>query len=75
MILTNSLAQTAVSPISPLGSRAEIKIRKLEWLGHVIRMEDTRIPKMIFNIKPEGRSGVGRFDLIWLDDVEADIKI
>jgi hypothetical protein len=25
----------------------EIKIRRLEWLGHVIRMEDIRIPKMI----------------------------
>jgi hypothetical protein len=35
----------------------EIKIRRLEWLGHVIRMEDTRIPKMIFNTKPEGTLG------------------
>jgi hypothetical protein len=33
-------------------------------------MEDTRIPKMIFNTKPEGRHGVGRPKLRWLDDVE-----
>jgi hypothetical protein len=52
----------------------EIKIRRLEWLGHVIRMEGTRIPKMIFNTKPEGRRGVGRPELRWLDDVEADVK-
>jgi transcription termination factor 2 len=52
----------------------EIKLRRLEWLGHVIRMEDTRLPKMVFNAKPEGRCGVGRPRLRWLDDVEADIK-
>jgi hypothetical protein len=49
-------------------------VRRLEWLGHVIRMEDTRLPKMIFNAKPEGRRGVGRPRLRWLYDVEADIK-
>jgi hypothetical protein len=48
----------------------EIKIRRREWLGHVIRMEDTCIPKMIFNTKPEGRRGVGRLKLRCLDDVK-----
>jgi hypothetical protein len=38
-------------------------------------MEDTRLPKMVFNAKPEGRRGVGRPRLRWLDDVEADIKV
>jgi transcription termination factor 2 len=52
----------------------EIKVRRLEWLGHVIRMEDSRLPKTVFNAKPEGRRGVGRPRLRWLDDVEADIK-
>jgi hypothetical protein len=52
----------------------EIKVRGLERLGHVVRMEDTRLPKMVFNGKPEGRCGVGRPRLRWLDDVEADIK-
>jgi hypothetical protein len=52
----------------------EIKVRRLERLGHVIRMEDTRLPKMLFNAKPEGRRGVGRPRLRWSDDVEADIK-
>jgi hypothetical protein len=28
----------------------------------------------LFNAKPEGRRGVGRPRLRWLDDVEADIK-
>jgi hypothetical protein len=37
-------------------------------------MEDTRLPKIVFNAKPEGRCGFGRPRLRWLDDVEADIK-
>jgi hypothetical protein len=52
----------------------EIKVTRLEWLGHVVRLEDTRLPKMVFNAKPEGRRGVGRPRLRWLDDVEAGIK-
>jgi hypothetical protein len=37
-------------------------------------MEGTRIPKIIFNTKPEGRRGVGRPKLRWVDDIEADIR-
>jgi hypothetical protein len=39
---------------------AEIKIRRLECLGHVNTMEDILIPKMILNTKLESRWGVGR---------------
>jgi hypothetical protein len=52
----------------------EIKVRSLKWLGHVVRMKDTHLPEMVFNAKQEGRRGVGRPRLRWLDDVEADIK-
>jgi hypothetical protein len=52
----------------------EIKVRRLEWLGHVVRMEDTRLPKTVFDAKREGRRGVGRPRLRWLDDAETDIK-
>jgi hypothetical protein len=45
-----------------------------QGLGHVIRMEDNHLSKMVFNAKPESRRGVGRPRLRWLDDVEADIK-
>jgi hypothetical protein len=51
----------------------EIKVRRLEWLGHVVRMEDNRLPKMVFNAKPEGRHEVGR-QTEMAGYVEADIK-
>jgi hypothetical protein len=51
----------------------EIKVRRLEWLGHVVRMEYIRLPEVVFNAKPEGRRVVARPRLRWLDD-EADIK-
>jgi hypothetical protein len=37
----------------------EIKVRRLEWLGHVAGMEDTGLPETVFTAKPEGRRGVG----------------
>ena len=37
-----------------------IKIRKFEWLGHVVRMNETRSVKKIFEGKLEGRRGRGR---------------
>jgi hypothetical protein len=52
----------------------EIKIRRLDWLGHVTRMGDTRIPEMIFSTKPDGRRGDGRPKLRLSHDVEAHIE-
>jgi hypothetical protein len=52
----------------------EMRTRKLEWLGHVTRMVEIRIPKITHNTKPEGRRGVGRPKLKWLGDVEAGIN-
>jgi hypothetical protein len=36
-----------------------IKIRRLEWLGNLIRMNETRSVKKIFEGKLEGRRGKG----------------
>ena len=51
-----------------------IKIRSLEWLGHVIRMNETRCVKKIFEGKLEERRGRGRPRLRWIDDVEDDLR-
>jgi len=45
-----------------------IKIRRLEWLGHVIRMNETRSVKKIFEGKLEGRRGRGRPRLGWINN-------
>jgi hypothetical protein len=50
----------------------EIKVRRLECSGYVVRMENTRLKK--FNAEPEGRFGVGNSRLRCLDDVEANIR-
>jgi hypothetical protein len=52
----------------------EKKVRKLEWLGHIIRMDGARMAKKVFVSKPKGRRDIGRQKLRWLDDVEDDIK-
>jgi hypothetical protein len=51
-----------------------IKIRRLEWLGHVIRMDETRSVKKILEGKLEGRRGRGRPRLRWINDVEDDLR-
>jgi hypothetical protein len=52
----------------------EIKVRRLEWLGHIIRMDGAGMAKKVFVSKPEGRRNIGRPKLRWLHDVEDDIK-
>jgi len=51
-----------------------IKIRRLECLGHVIRVNETRSVKKIFEGKLEGRGGRGRPRLRWINDVEDDLR-
>jgi hypothetical protein len=52
-----------------------IKIRRLEWLGHVIRMNETdRCVKEIVKGKLEGRRGKGRPRFRWINNVEEDLR-
>jgi len=51
-----------------------IKIRRLEWLGHVIRMNKTRSVKKMFEGKVEGRRVTGRIRLRRINDVEDDLR-
>jgi hypothetical protein len=52
----------------------EIKVRRLEWLGRIIRMCGARMAKKVFVSKPEGRRNIGRPKFRWLGDVEDDVK-
>ena len=51
-----------------------IKIRRLEWLGYVIRMNEARSVMKIFDGKLVGRRGRGRPRLRWINDVEDDLR-
>jgi hypothetical protein len=52
-----------------------IKIRRLEWLGQGIGMNETdRCVKKIFDGKLEGRRGKGRPRLRWINDVEDELR-
>jgi len=50
----------------------DIKIRRLEWAGHIIRMEEERIPKKVLNGNFHITRPVGRPRTRWVDVVQRD---
>jgi hypothetical protein len=56
-----------------LDTVAEVKKARLRWLGHVERMSEDRVIKILYMSKPEGRS-VGRPKMRSLDVVEEDLR-
>jgi hypothetical protein len=50
----------------------DIKIRRLEWAGHIIRMEEERIPKKVLNGNFHTTRPVGRPRTRWVDVVQKD---
>jgi hypothetical protein len=52
-----------------------IKVKRLAWAGHLVRMNDDRTLKKIFNTKPDGARSGGRPKLRWEDCVDQDMKI
>jgi hypothetical protein len=52
-----------------------IKSRRIVWLGHVMWIDEKRIPKRVFEWKPTGRSIRGRPRKRWVEDIEEDIQM
>jgi len=52
---------------------ADIRKKRLEWNGHVVRMNQGRTAKKIFESKLEGNRKKGRPILRWLEDVKKDL--
>ena len=52
-----------------------IKDKRLAWAGHLVRMNNDRTIKKIFNTKPDGARSVGRPKLRWEDGVDQDMRI
>ena len=57
----------------PLISTRIRKIR-LKWAGHVIRMEQDRNPKKMYEYKPKGKRARGRPKRRWIEGLEEDLK-
>jgi hypothetical protein len=51
-----------------------IKVKRLAWAGHLVRVNNDRTLKKIFNTKPDGARSVGRPKLRWEDGVDQDIR-
>jgi hypothetical protein len=51
-----------------------IKVKRLAWARHFVRMNNDRTLKKIFNTKPNGVRIVGRPKLRWEDGVDQDIR-
>ena len=51
-----------------------VSYRRLRWLGHLARMEDTRLPKqLLFHQMKASKQNVGRPIKSWLDYVREDL--
>ncbi|GFW67088.1 uncharacterized protein TNCV_4031071 [Trichonephila clavipes] len=50
-----------------------IKIQRIKWEGSVVRMDEDRTTKKVFNVQPIGIQRKGRPNLKWIDGLEKDI--
>jgi hypothetical protein len=51
-----------------------IRAQRLRWLGHIERMQETRMVKAIHSWKHISRRPKGRPKIRWEDDVKKDIQ-
>jgi hypothetical protein len=54
--------------------RKEDIVRRIGWIGHVERMEDSRMPKRVMKKKIYTKRRRGRPKVRWLDDVQEDLR-
>ena len=51
-----------------------IKLRRMRWAGHVVRMGEERGMYRVLVGKPEGRRPMGRSRRRWVDDIRTDLQ-
>ncbi|GFV93833.1 uncharacterized protein TNCV_367321 [Trichonephila clavipes] len=52
-----------------------IKIQRIKWPGHVIRMNVDSTTIKVFNTQPIGTRRKGRTNLRWIDGLEKDLLV
>jgi len=50
------------------------KSKRMTWLGHMMQMEEKRIPKRALEWKQIGRRNRGRPRKRWIEDIKEDIQ-
>jgi len=53
---------------------ADIRFRRLRWLGHVLRMDARRTPRVALRWTPQGKRAVGRPKITWRATIENDLR-
>ena len=51
-----------------------IKAQRLRWFGHISRMDENRMPKIVFKEKLHSRRKKGRPRIRWEDEVRDDLR-
>ncbi|GFS78540.1 uncharacterized protein TNCV_3147791 [Trichonephila clavipes] len=51
-----------------------IKIQRTKWAGHVVRMNEDRTTKKVFNTQPIGTRRKDKPNLRWMDGLEKYLK-
>jgi transcription termination factor 2 len=51
-----------------------VKARRISWIGHLERMEDSRMPKRVMREKMYTKRRRGRPKVRWMDDVQEDLR-
>ena len=62
--------QLRVKPIEKVGEE-----RQLTWLGHILRMDDTRLTRRIYEARTSGKNRIGRPRLRWEDQVRKSAEM
>jgi len=62
-------------PYKDLDTVTDIKNKALEWIGHVVGMDQGRTVKKIFDSEPEGSRRRVRPRMRWLEDVGKDLLV
>ncbi|GFY30615.1 uncharacterized protein TNCV_3117771 [Trichonephila clavipes] len=52
-----------------------IKIKRIKWAGHVIRMNEDRTTEKVFNAQPIGTQRKSRPNLRWIDGLEKGLLV
>jgi hypothetical protein len=51
-----------------------VKAQRLQWVGHVERMDETAMPRRVLKGKLYAKRRIGRPRLRWIDDVSHDLR-